>query len=331
MHLKTGVRKIGILRALNLGDLICTVPVFRAVRKSFPAAEISLIGLDWAESFCQRYSLYIDRFIAFPGYPGLPEQKVDARRILQFLHEMQAETFDLVLQLQGNGTFVNPMMTLFDSMQYAGFYLEHDYNPAPGYFLPYPETGHEIERLLKLTEFLGIPDDSTALEFPLLAEDEAGFSAIYSVLPQTFVCVHPGSKAAWRQWPLPYFAAMAGIFIRAGIAVVITGGKDETRLASELNQLMGGQAILLAGKTSLGVLALVLGRSVGLLSNCTGVSHLAAALEVPSVVISMDGEPERWAPLNHELHRTIDWTRTPHADLVESACLKLIERWKAHH
>jgi ADP-heptose:LPS heptosyltransferase len=45
-----------------------------------------------------------------------------------------------------------------------------------------------------------------------------------------------------------------------------------------------------------------------LVSNCTGVSHMAAALKTPSVVISMDGEPYRWGPLDERLHRTIDWT-----------------------
>jgi ADP-heptose:LPS heptosyltransferase len=48
-----------------------------------------------------------------------------------------------------------------------------------------------------------------------------------------------------------------------------------------------------------------------LISNCTGVSHIAAALETPSLVISMDGEPERWGPINTRFHHTIDWTRNP--------------------
>jgi ADP-heptose:LPS heptosyltransferase len=48
-----------------------------------------------------------------------------------------------------------------------------------------------------------------------------------------------------------------------------------------------------------------------LIANCTGVSHMAAALHTPSLIISMDGEPRRWAPLDTRLHKTIDWTTHP--------------------
>jgi ADP-heptose:LPS heptosyltransferase len=75
-------------------------------------------------------------------------------------------------------------------------------------------------------------------------------------------------------------------------------------------------AIIAAGKTSLGAAGVLIQHAYALLSNCTGVSHIAAALRTPSVVISMDGEPERWAPSDHQLHRTIDWTRTPDFSVV---------------
>jgi ADP-heptose:LPS heptosyltransferase len=72
----------------------------------------------------------------------------------------------------------------------------------------------------------------------------------------------------------------------------------------------------LTGKTSLGAMAILIKNAFALVSNCTGISHLADAFDTPSIVISMDGEPQRWAPLNRKLHRLIDWTRNPHFEAV---------------
>jgi len=34
---------------------------------------VTLIGLPWARTFVERYSAYLDHFLEFPGYPGIPE------------------------------------------------------------------------------------------------------------------------------------------------------------------------------------------------------------------------------------------------------------------
>src|SRR5436305_1212804 len=63
--------------------------------------------------------------------------------------------------------------------------------------------------------------------------------------------------------------------------------------------------------TSLGDIAVLIRNAASLVSNCTGVSHIAAAFKTPSIVISMDGEPERWRPIDKTLHHTIDWLSQP--------------------
>lgn len=324
--LPTDIKKIGIFRALNLGDMLCSVPVFRSLRQAFPLAEITLISLPWADHFSRRFSAYLDRFIPFPGFPGLPEQEIRPAVILSFLQDMQEEKFDLVLQLQGDGTFVNPMISLFGPRYFAGFYLPGDYKPTGELLFSYRPVGHEIERQLALIRLTGIAVASTELEFPTGKPDEDDLINAGLSLPPKFFCIHPGSKAAWRQWPLIHFAFMGNLFLTSGIGLVITGGKDEIEMADRLNKMLGGRALVASGKTSLGAMAVLLKKSAGLLSNCTGVSHLAAALKVPSVIISMDGEPERWAPLDHSLHTTIDWTADQDLSRVKQACLALVAR-----
>src|SRR4051812_22706948 len=119
---RTSQFKIAILRALQLGDLLCAIPAIRSLRAAYPDAEITLLGLPWAKSFVNRFSEYLDKFIHFPGYPGLPEQSYSPDAWAQFVEIMHGEQFDLVIQMQGNGTIVNSMLQNLDIKQLAGFY-----------------------------------------------------------------------------------------------------------------------------------------------------------------------------------------------------------------
>jgi len=85
------IRKIVILRALFLGDLLCATPAWHALRQRFPEAEISLIGLPWAKDMVERLP-YIDRLLPFPGYPGIPEIEYCAERTEAFLSAVRAWT-----------------------------------------------------------------------------------------------------------------------------------------------------------------------------------------------------------------------------------------------
>src|SRR5205807_2979062 len=113
-----------------------------------------------------------------------------------------------------------------------------------------------------------------------------------------YVCIHAGSRGVWRQWPVEYFAALADYCHDQELQVVLTGTKDELSIVERLASLMKHEPVIAAGKTSLGAVAVLIRDAFALISNCTGVSHIAAALKTKSVVISMDGEPGRWAPLN---------------------------------
>ncbi len=157
---------IVIFRALKLGDLLCSVPAFRALRKAFPQARISLMGLPWSETFVKRYYCYIDDFIHFPGYPGLPEQPVHTDAINAFFYEMKKSRIDLLLQMQGNGSIVNDMLEQLQPRCLAGFCEQGDRRVNTRNFLEYPEGIHEIQRHLALLHHLHIPDDGTHIDFP---------------------------------------------------------------------------------------------------------------------------------------------------------------------
>src|SRR6185437_1992557 len=312
----TNIKKIAVFRALQLGDMLCAIPAIRALRHQYPNAKITLLGLPWAKDFVTRFKDYFDKFIHFPGYPGLPEQHFDEEAFDDFIKLMHKEKFDLLLQMQGNGTIVNPLMFTFGAQYVAGFYNEKSFVDSP-FFMPYPNHGSEIRRHLLLMQHLQIPDQGDHLEFPLGKQDRKDFDELLlPVFPKNYIIIHPGSRGRYRQCPPKFFALIADYCIEQGFTIVITGTKEESDITGELVKCMHHLPINLTGKTSLGAIGILIKDAFAIVCNCTGVSHVADAFDTPSVVISMDGEPQRWAPLNRKLHRVIDWTKHPHFEKV---------------
>ncbi len=299
--------KIAVLRALQLGDLLNAVPALRALRVAFPKAQITLVGLPWARSFVERFHSIVDSFISFPGYPGLPEQTPQMQEIPGFLGHMQAEHFDLVIQMHGSGGITNHLITFWGAKMYAGYYAAGEYCPDPASFMEYPEDEPERWRHLRLMEFLGVPLQGDELEFPLRAQDWRELEEIQQNygLKKDYVCIHPGARKPERRWPTARFAAVADDLSALGYQVVITGSEQEVLLATDVAAHMTAPAVNLAGKTSLGALGALLANTRLLVSNDTGVAHVAVAVKAPSIVLFSAPDYERWAPANRQLHRVI--------------------------
>jgi ADP-heptose:LPS heptosyltransferase len=323
------VQTVLVFRALRLGDMLCAVPALRALREALPGASIALAGLPWASLFTVRFNHYIDEFIPFPGHPDLPEQPGDPFRFRKFRREMRARRFGLAIQMQGSGTVSNEIVMSLGARMTAGFHPAEGTAPDPDWFASYPRDLPEVERNLELLRHLGIPSRGSGLEFPVLDEDEqelsrSGLSAMAK--PGTYVCIHPGASRRDKCWPVDRFASVARALRKRGVAVVVTGDRSEADLAAQICAGLGGDCIDGASPNlGLGALALLIGASRLLLCNDTGVSHLAAALKVPSVVIFSQADPLRWAPGDRKLHRALGKAGgTVAADEVLRAVVELL-------
>ncbi len=302
-------RRILVLRALRLGDLLCAVPAFRALRGRYPDAEIVLLGLPWSSAFVERFGAYLDGFREFPGLPGLPEREPDAARLSAFVRAIRAERFDLVIQLHGTGPIVNPFLAGLGATRIAGFYPAHEACPgSPGLFIPWPTEGLEIRRLLALTTHLGATTLGEHLEFPVLGEDrERLATAMAGRLPggAAYACIHAGASVPERTWPLARFAEVGEALMARGLKIVLTGTEAEAASTARLASSLGASCLDLAGRTDLGMAAALLADARLLVCNDTGVSHLAAAMGTPSVVVSTGDNPSRWSPIDRARHRVL--------------------------
>ena len=105
----------------------------------------------------------------------------------------------------------------------------------------------------------------------------------------------------------------------------MTGTADERAITGAVLSAMRESAVDLAGETTLGVLAALLAHSRLLVSNDTGVSHIAAALRVPSVVVFTGSDPARWAPLDRTRHQVVDGREPAAVGLAVRATAELLE------
>lgn len=298
--------RIGIFRALMLGDMLCATPALRAVRAAWPNAHITLVGLPWAGGLVQRLSS-VDAFEPLPGWLGLPElPPPTADQVRDFVSRVRARRFDVALQMHGSGQLVNALVASFGAPWNAGFTCDEAwFPPADGArFVEWPTHGHEILRLLTLTDHLGLPRCGTDLDLPLQPEDYARARSLVSV-EHGYAVIHPGSQLASRRWPARKFAAVADRLAQAGLRIVLTGTAGERELVTLVSAMMAHPALNLCGNTDLWTLGALLASARVLVCNDTGLSHMAAALRTPSVVAACGSETSRWAPLDTRRHRVL--------------------------
>ncbi|WP_027209782.1 glycosyltransferase family 9 protein [Burkholderia sp. WSM2232] len=300
-------RRIAVFRALQLGDMLCSVPALRALREAAPQAHIALIGLPWAQSFVERYADLVDELIVFPGAEGFPEQPESNGGLPAFHEQMRARRFDLAIQLHGSGGVANDLLLQFGARSNAGF-VQPQEQTRDGVFIRWPDDLPEPERYLALMSALGAETAERQLWFPLSerdGEEYASLVAAHGIEAQRLVLIHPGAQLPSRRWPAARFAEVADRLAAGGWQIAITGTAAEASLTGEVLGAMTAPALHLAGATSLGGLAALVAHARLVVCNDTGISHIAAATATASVVIASGSDTQRWAPLDHALHRVL--------------------------
>lgn len=300
-----GVSRIAVLRALpGVGDLLCAVPSFRAVRSRYPEARIVLVGLPTSSWFVERYPDLVDDLLPLEGVDGLPEVAADPGRAARFVRRARAESFDLALQLHGNGVVTNRVTAMLGAGLAVGAHRLGDPRP-PWASIVYPEREPEVGRMLAVVAAAGCPPCGRHLDLRVAPAERAASDRLLAeagTAGRSFVCIHPGASRSERRWPPARFREVADHLADRGHVVVVTGTATESDITAAV---AGGRHVDLAGRTSIGVLGAVYGRSTLVVTNDTGASHVAAAVGAPSVVVASGDEPDRWAPGDTERHRVV--------------------------
>ena len=258
-----------MLRALGLGDFLTGVPAYRALRAAYPGHEIVLAAPPQLAPLATLTGA-VDRVLAVGELQPVP-WRGPPPAVAADLHGNGPASHDLVRAVGAPVT-----------MMYA--------SPAdPGVDGPWwAEEEHEVTRWCRLLGWWGIPADPGALLLSLPARSAPLRGA---------AVVHPGAASGSRRWPAARFAKVARVLAAWGLPVVISGSAAERALAHRVASTAGlGCESVLAGQTGLTDLAAVVAEASIVISNDTGVAHLAVAYGTPSVTLFGPVSPALWGP-----------------------------------
>src|SRR6185436_7704716 len=110
--------------------------------------------------------------------------------------------------------------------------------------------------------------------------------------------LHPFPRFAYKMWHAEGWIATAQWLTGRGYRVVLSGGPDAAELAyvRELARRMPPSVINAAGRLTLGATGCLLSRAAVYVGPDTAVTHMAAALGVPTVALYGPTDPVKWGP-----------------------------------
>lgn len=288
---KKPVKNILAVRNDRFGEFLLNVPAFRALKKSFPGAKLTLvINSNLRElAACMEF---VDNIIIWEN------KRHKFSQIIKFSRELKNSKYDLCVIL-------NPAKEFNIISFLAGIPMRVGYARKWGFLLTHKLEDkkhlgqkHEIEYNLELAGLAGAEtkDKSASLNIALR-------SNILSYLgpEEKLVAIHPWTSDPLKQWPPESFLELAKrLSLLPTVKAVIIGGKDELRKGAQVYHGLGDRIINMTAKTTLTELAGILKKCKLLISGDSGPVHLACAVNTPVIAIFRNDLPgktaKRWGP-----------------------------------
>ncbi len=163
-------------------------------------------------------------------------------------------------------------------------------------------------------------DETPRLSFS--TERTAAAAARHGLQPGGYWVFAPGAEyGPAKIWPPAHYAELArGLHAASGLPVVLLGSGKEAALCEEIASAAAGVCRVLAGKTSLVDAMALIAAARGVVSNDSGLMHVAAAFRVPQVAVFGSTSPEHTPPLSPRAR--VLWLK----DELQLDCMPCFER-----
>lgn len=155
---------------------------------------------------------------------------------------------------------------------------------------------HATEVLLQPLERLGI------FNAPSVPRLVVPVSSAPSLPPGRWLALHPGSGSELKNWPEENWRGLvAGLVETTDLKLLLVGGEAEGERLKRLAAPIPLERVQLAQSLPLSTLAAQLNYCLGFVGHDSGISHLAAAVGLPGIVLWGPTVAEVWKPLGKRI------------------------------
>ncbi|MCY7377103.1 MAG: glycosyltransferase family 9 protein, partial [Pyrinomonadaceae bacterium] len=299
------VNRILVVRLRSIGDTVLATPSLIALRRFLPEARIDVLLEDWVAPVLEGFDA-VDNVISF--------KKDDLKSRLQTAQKLRRNKYEVAFNLHG-GTTATFFVRASGAKHRVGW-ASYQYNFLYTHRLPSPlefwqtEHAHSAEQQLALLGFVGVPVSDRPKSRLTVSESalhsiEKKVSA-FSVQRSAFALIHPVAAFDTKQWATENFARVAEFLHGKNLSIIAAATKKE-RGVLEILQQTSRVPIQIFDDLTLPEITALASRAKIFVGNDSGIAHIAAAVETPSVVIFGSSNINHWKP----------WTNAPHEIVYE--------------
>jgi len=295
----------------HLGDILHMIPMLKALRAGKPKTKIIWLVGPWSEALARRYEGLVDEIRIFgPNLPpytrGKHQWRQSAWHQWRMTMRLRQEGIEILMAAaDGVSRFLANALCPTLWVGIGDWRPPRVRTEIQTTFQAYEKDRYEADAWAGLLQPLGIEASADHLEYAVTSDERQAATdflneeGVDSTRPLALIA--PGSGWSGKNWLPERFAAMADwLACEKGFQIAWVGGENEQHLIPKSRT----DDFNWVGKTSLPLLAAVMGQAKLFVGNDGGLLHFAAALDVPTVSIWGPTRPGKWGPKG-SLHRQI--------------------------
>ncbi len=286
-----------------VGDMVMSQSLFKVLRKLYPDCVIDVLAPAWSQPILKRMP-EVQQSIEMPvGHGSL--QLAVRYRLGKSLRKRRY-TWSIVLPNSLKSAFVPYFAKIPRRTGWRGEWRYGWLNDVRK--LDKAKLPLMVERFTALAYSVNQGPPETP--FPALVVNKHNAERLrqkYQLFGgQAVLALCPGAEfGPAKQWPESHYATLAAEKIKQGWQVWIFGSDKDEPVAQAIHDLLSEKeraaCFLLAGKTALAEAVDLLSLASAVVSNDSGLMHIAAALSVPVVAIYGSTSPTFTPPLSEQV------------------------------